>query len=537
MNFVAPLNGEISHFSDLGARLKGHPDESGLIQEFLIFSREVDTLRGYVMTNAQALMKICKKHDKMSSIKIKDHFTRVLARCTFYNSREFGGLIADTKVLSLELFERFTGQALTDEDDFNCPICMHVLSNPLVLSCGHRFCNSCVSHTSWFSQHKCPVCSEECQLTEEHMRVDLLQSHFQRLVDASRRKCARSLSAGQVELVSASNAGGLKVLRRIQSQPEFPDEGIADAIYSAKEETSRCMPRNMSDSALSSASSVSSSACALESPCGCCASRSVHVQLLRRKLDKISRARQGPGSSQPHVIIEGIIKENEERCERERRLSSMSGASASSDAKVAHEFVGDVEPSQGGADNGTAQYVRGAGLTNLTIPSCHLEPSCKLTTLKETDDNPWSPTKGVAWREMVCDMPTSPFTAELRRTSSATVAVAQEMWKKVHDMQAQNMHDRSIRVRLWMLEVTTLLITLVFCLRVGYPDVLCPDPEDGARSGQMATLWRRTVCGSWGGIVADAGKQEQRDVANLQAARTRSLHNALDNMVIRSSRK
>ena len=259
VNVAVPLlQREISHFSDLGARLSGHPDEAELIQGFLQFARQVDSLRRYVMTNAQALLKICKKHDKISPIKIRDHFTRVLARCTFFNSREFGGLIADMKVLSLELFERFTGKSPRDEDSFSCPVCSHILCNPLVLSCGHRCCISCVSLASWFSQHKCPVCSEECQLAEEHMRVDLLLSHFQQLVDASKRLCEPSHSADHVKQACAS-AGRPKTLRRVQSEPDFPDEGIADAICSDKGETSGSMPRNNSESALSSAASVSSS--------------------------------------------------------------------------------------------------------------------------------------------------------------------------------------------------------------------------------------------------------------------------------------
>ena len=514
VNVAVPLSPRlISHFSDLGSRLGGHADEAELIQGFLQFARQVDTLRGYVMTNAQALVKICKKHDKISPIKIRDHFTRVLARCTFFNSREFGGLIADMKVLSLELFERFTGKAPCDEDSFSCPVCSHVLCNPLVLSCGHRCCISCVS-ASWFSQHKCPVCCEECQLAEERMRVDLLQSHFQQLVDASQKMCKRSHSADHVKQACAS-AGCPKTLRRVQS-----DASIADAICSDKDGTSGSMPRNHSDSALSSAASVSSSTCALESPCSSCASRSLHVHLLRNKLDKSGQAKLA--SAQPNRIIAGIIKENEERCQRERRLSSMSGASASSDARVAQEFVGDGEHLwEGAAENGSAQNAKGGCLPALIIPSCHLDGG-KLMTLEEIEDNPWSPTKMLTW--------------DLRRTSSSTVAVAQEMWGKVHDMQAQKMHDRSVRVRLWMLEVVTLLTTLLFCLRVGYPDVVCPG-LDSERPGRMASLWRRTVCGSWGGLVADASKHDQRDVANLQAERTRSLHLALDNMVRGSMRK
>lgn len=510
------------HFYELGSRLSGQPEEAELVQCFLLFAREIDTLRGFVMTNAQALLKICKKHDKFSPIKIRDHFMRVLSRCTFYNSPEFGGLIADVKLLSLEIYERFTGHAPCDEDDFTCPVCDHVLRNPLVLTCGHRCCNSCVSLNSWFSQHKCPVCNEECQLTEEHMRVDLLQSHFQRLVGGGKEKVQRSMSDEIVPRTSAASPGSaFKKLRRISSEPRLCNDATAPAHGGLCDEPTASMPRNSSDSALSSAASEPSSPCKLESPCGKCSKRSIHVYMLRRKIEA-GRAKQP--SPQQHSIIDGIIKENEERGLpaglRERRLSSMSGASASSDAKVAQELVGEGDlPRDGAADSNSVQQARSGSLPALIIPTYHPGGAgSKLVTLQEELSGLQSPLSGI------------------RRTSSAAVAVAQEMWGKVNQMEAQKKKDRSVRVRLWTLEVTTLLTTLVFCLRVGYPEVICPEIQEGMAPGRMAAVWRQTVCGSWGGIVADARRQDKH-VADLQAARIRSLHLTLDNMVSCSSKK
>ncbi|EKX52656.1 hypothetical protein GUITHDRAFT_57781, partial [Guillardia theta CCMP2712] len=66
---------------------------------------------------------------------------------------------------------------------FQCPVCMHVLNNPLVLSCGHRFCNSCVSAAAYFGQHSCPVCRKECVLNDDNIKIEtllgrFLQNHF-----------------------------------------------------------------------------------------------------------------------------------------------------------------------------------------------------------------------------------------------------------------------------------------------------------------------------------------------------------------------
>lgn len=169
-------------FEDLKAKLTDHPEHYETVCLLLAFAEDVDNVRKFVMTNAQALVKICKKHDKASTIAIKEHYIDVLRRCTFYNSRNFGALIADTVMLAMLLVEKLIGRKCQPKYDFCCPICMHVLSNPLMLSCNHRFCNSCVSMSTFFGKHNCPVCRQECQEEEEHMRIDTLVSCFDRLL-------------------------------------------------------------------------------------------------------------------------------------------------------------------------------------------------------------------------------------------------------------------------------------------------------------------------------------------------------------------
>lgn len=157
---------------------------------------------------------------------------------------------------------------------------------------------------------------------------------------------------------------------------------------------------------------------------------------------------------------------------------------------------------------------------------------------------PWSPS--ATWTSCsFLTRQTLSGASELQRTSSYGVKVASDMWEKIHSMEAQNASDRNVRRRMWMVELVVVFITIFFCIRVGSPKVLCP-ALDGAETGASRSMfvfnnamWQMTVCGSWGGIMSpvDEGPNDLLDVANLQAARTRSLHMALDNLVIRHNSK
>ena len=83
-------------------------------------------------------------------------------------------------------------------------------------------------------------------------------------------------------------------------------------------------------------------------------------------------------------------------------------------------------------------------------------------------------------------------------------SLASEMWSRVYDMHAQQQRDRRLRSCFLVLELLLLAVTLFSLVRVGMPELLCPERfEDGeeAGAGRVAKAWFQTVCGSWGGAV------------------------------------
>uniref|UniRef100_A0A8C6T474 Uncharacterized protein n=1 Tax=Neogobius melanostomus TaxID=47308 RepID=A0A8C6T474_9GOBI len=67
------------------------------------------------------------------------------------------------------------------EMDFNCPVCLEVYKNPVVLSCCHSFCKACLQ--DWWTQkvtRECPVCKRPSEQLPEQP-VPLCPQHKEKL--------------------------------------------------------------------------------------------------------------------------------------------------------------------------------------------------------------------------------------------------------------------------------------------------------------------------------------------------------------------
>lgn len=84
--------------------------------------------------------------------------------------------------------------ASCSEEDLSCPVCYEVFQDPVLLSCSHSFCNTCLQ--GWWTRtrtRQCPVCRMSCQCepTRNLVLKKLCESFIQRgVASGSQTRCS-----------------------------------------------------------------------------------------------------------------------------------------------------------------------------------------------------------------------------------------------------------------------------------------------------------------------------------------------------------
>ncbi|KAL9976137.1 hypothetical protein ACROYT_G013392 [Oculina patagonica] len=60
------------------------------------------------------------------------------------------------------------------EENFTCPVCLEILESPILIPCGHTFCNDCLDSCENISgSATCPVCRSGFSVYEKHRARDI----------------------------------------------------------------------------------------------------------------------------------------------------------------------------------------------------------------------------------------------------------------------------------------------------------------------------------------------------------------------------
>ncbi|XP_047431889.1 E3 ubiquitin/ISG15 ligase TRIM25-like [Mugil cephalus] len=96
-----------------------------------------------------------------------------------------------------------TASSLLCEDQFLCPICLDVFTDPVTIPCGHNFCKNCITE-HWGSNvhNQCPVCKKDfCSRPELHINTfisGMTDKFKQTLKEASRSEQQQQADQGEV---------------------------------------------------------------------------------------------------------------------------------------------------------------------------------------------------------------------------------------------------------------------------------------------------------------------------------------------------
>lgn len=143
------------------------------------FCGSVEALRTFRTLNIMGFRKIFKKLDKKTGLSVQGRWMSLHVRPQpFVESRRFSRLVTRMDCLRSALMGHSQPQ------DFYCPICTETLDCPIVLSCGHRFCEGCVYR--WYETScECPVCRATGAIKENLPQDKVVSQYVQKYISST----------------------------------------------------------------------------------------------------------------------------------------------------------------------------------------------------------------------------------------------------------------------------------------------------------------------------------------------------------------
>merc|ERR1719229_723252 len=114
-----------------------------------------------------------------------------------------------------------------ERHEFDCPLCLQILYEPLTLECGHSFCRDCVGQALQLKRH-CPLCRHR-----SHIDADTYPSNI----------LITNLLETYLHLAYEQRSNEIKTIKKMRkhrhplfigSSPEFPHCNISLRIFEAK---------------------------------------------------------------------------------------------------------------------------------------------------------------------------------------------------------------------------------------------------------------------------------------------------------------
>jgi hypothetical protein len=105
----------------------------------------------------------------MESISVKDQelnskSLKELIEYTKENKIDIKYCLEKSEIISEILTWQSAPSGIVTMKQFECPLCLDLLCEPVTTLCGHSFCRTCLVQAMQKCKHVCPQCRESCHI-------------------------------------------------------------------------------------------------------------------------------------------------------------------------------------------------------------------------------------------------------------------------------------------------------------------------------------------------------------------------------------